>query len=89
MTVYHGPISQYRPCVMRQNVETMISGKSNPVDPTRHKGFKIQQEHLNGPLAEPANFKYIAFPSRNALRQKGNYKTEGSEESPELFWSAG
>lgn len=67
----------------------MISGKSNPVDLTGHKGFKIQQEHLNGPLAEPVNIKYIAFPSRSALRQKDNYKTEGSEESQELFWSAG
>lgn len=47
-----------------------MSGKVNPVDLTRYKGFKIQKEHLNGPLAEPINIKYIAFPSQSALGQE-------------------
>lgn len=49
------------------------------------KDLEFNRSNLNGPLAGSVNFQYVALPSQGILRQKDNYKSEGSGESQELF----
>ena len=52
------------------------------------EGLGFNRSTLNGQnqstplMEEPVNFKYAAFPNQSVLRQKDNYKSEGSGREP-------